>query len=57
MKILTNKNYNSILSYFPGVDYPFGDSNSWSLDNPAVYFKVKDNKENKVELPEFTMES
>lgn len=57
MKILTNKNYNSILSYFPGVDYPSGDSNSWSLDNPAVYFYVKDNIENKVELPKFTMKS
>lgn len=51
MKLLTNKNFESIFSYFPGIDYP----NAWTIDNPAVYHYVKDGNNQRVILSKFTM--
>ena len=52
MKLLTNKNYNSIFIYFPGVDYP----NAWTLENPAVYHYVKDVNYNKITVNNLTVQ-
>ena len=53
MKLLTNKHYNSIFTYFPGIDFP----NAWTLENPAVFHYVKDNNYNRVLLSKFTLMS
>lgn len=50
MKLLTNKSYNSIFVYFPGIDFP----NAWTLENPAVYHYVKVNDMQRVVLSKFT---
>jgi hypothetical protein len=50
MKLLQNKNKDSIFVYFPGIDYP----NQWTLDNPAVYHCVKESNSNSIVLPQFT---
>lgn len=36
MKLISNKNFSTVLSYFPGVDYV----NEWTEENPAIYYKI-----------------
>lgn len=53
MKLISNKNYNSTLSYFVGVDFP----NKWEIDNPAIYYEVKDENNEFVVVPLFKLMS
>lgn len=52
MKLLTNKDYNSIFVYFPGIDFPA----AWTLDNPAVYHYIKERSENRIIITNLTMQ-
>jgi len=51
MKLLTNKDYETIFVYFPGIDFP----NLWTLENPAVYHKVKSKDKEEVILSKFVL--
>lgn len=42
MKLITNKKDNTVLQYFPQVDYP----KNWQLSNPAVFQEVKNTSVN-----------
>lgn len=51
MKLITNKDYDSIMTYFVGIDYPDG----WTIENPAVYHEVKSGNQHYVKVPSFQL--
>lgn len=40
MKLISNKNYDSIKAYLAGVDFP----NKWTIDNPAIFHQARTGK-------------